>query len=357
MPQARNIDHFVGALQRRLGMGRGIERVGVLLTFGCAAAAIAIPLGVLLGASALWLTLWILSASIALGMIAAWRAWPTRLTAAIEGDRQFKLDDLLSTAWSIRRTGAVTDNSAAALLLHEARTACQTRSAKMLVTRRWGMARWVGLAIGVALVLTASAWWSVADSSGVEVAGNVGGGFLTPKELRHERPTSSQRIERGATPESRGETKTGEQFPDGTSSPQTGDSTQPLEDASSQADAHAGGGEGAGMGSAQTESRPTSPTALVGSQAATGADRATGLEEVSGVGGGRQSDEVNRDNEAESGEAGIVSDSVGHPAPPWASPHWRQDQSAATAAMRQGRVPDAYLDLVRAYFDQEPRTK
>jgi hypothetical protein len=36
---------------------------------------------------------------------------------------------------------------------------------------------------------------------------------------------------------------------------------------------------------------------------------------------------------------------------PWQSASWSADRAAAVEALRSGRVPDAYRDLVRAYFD------
>ena len=38
------------------------------------------------------------------------------------------------------------------------------------------------------------------------------------------------------------------------------------------------------------------------------------------------------------------------PAPPWSSPSWRADGEAAGEAVRSGRVPEAYRDVVTEYF-------
>ena len=39
--------------------------------------------------------------------------------------------------------------------------------------------------------------------------------------------------------------------------------------------------------------------------------------------------------------------------PPWRSPTWPADRDAALNALTSGRVPDAYRDLVREYFDAD----
>jgi hypothetical protein len=38
-------------------------------------------------------------------------------------------------------------------------------------------------------------------------------------------------------------------------------------------------------------------------------------------------------------------------AAPWTSDRWPADRAAALQAVQDGRVPDAYRDLVRDYFD------
>jgi hypothetical protein len=39
--------------------------------------------------------------------------------------------------------------------------------------------------------------------------------------------------------------------------------------------------------------------------------------------------------------------------PPWASPSWPADRAAAGEAVRSGRVPDPYRDVVSAYFNAD----
>jgi hypothetical protein len=41
------------------------------------------------------------------------------------------------------------------------------------------------------------------------------------------------------------------------------------------------------------------------------------------------------------------------PAPVWESQGWADDRGAAEAAVQSGRVPDAYRDLVRGYFQAD----
>jgi hypothetical protein len=57
------------------------------------------------------------------------------------------------------------------------------------------------------------------------------------------------------------------------------------------------------------------------------------------------------------GGAGVSGQTAGHgdrqrPAPPWATQQWPSAQQGAEAALRDGRVPPEYHDLVRAYFDR-----
>jgi hypothetical protein len=342
-----DIDRFIRAVRWRLGLARALERVGLFLAGGAVMAAILIPVQILMGGRPWWLTVGLLGLGAALGLIAGWRSWPTRLAAAMEADQQFQLDDLLSSVWLAERGGGVADAPWRTMLLAEGAARCQSLRPGGLVVRRWGAGRWGGVTLGMALVLTISAWWSMPGMNRAEAMADGGAGFLRPGELQVDRPIwrtpADDFHQRAAAPPSRGESDTGRRMADSNPSLANEPKNKALPSGAPRQGTSATAS--AGPGSAQTDHReaaaPDRPTFTHAMRPA----NATGP----AAGGSAAPNEPT--DAAASPESATMSDTKPTPpAPPWASDHWASDRARAEAAVREGRVPDAYRAMVGAYF-------
>jgi hypothetical protein len=106
----------------------------------------------------------------------------------------------------------------------------------------------------------------------------------------------------------------------------------------------------AGVGAAQSDDAAT--VAALGNDDRNTSATAAVQGERDAVGGG------GRSLAGESGEsvaAGIVRPADTSRTAPWQRAGWRDDQAAAVEALRARSVPDAYRDVIRAYFDVEDK--
>jgi hypothetical protein len=103
-----------------------------------------------------------------------------------------------------------------------------------------------------------------------------------------------------------------------------------------------------GGGSAQSTAKPT-----VGvNDPATGGAGKTGTGNSTSAGGSGGTTDAAANNGGGGATAG-ANTKARRPAPVWQAENWAADREAARAAIRGGRVPDAYRDLVREYFERE----
>jgi hypothetical protein len=121
--------------------------------------------------------------------------------------------------------------------------------------------------------------------------------------------------------------------------------------ATNEASRNGAGGAQEGSGAGAGHSASKGGTATPRNPVAGGNAKANGdVGVTSGGGGGTASD---------GGNKGAASGATGGPnqprraAPVWRGEGWPADQDAARTAIRDGRVPDAYRDLVRDYFERE----
>jgi hypothetical protein len=157
MSQHRSVaEVFVSAVHRRMVMIGTLEKFGVGVLVGSLMAALLVPL-------ASWQALptfpiLLCSALVALltGSVLTALRWPTRQSAAVEADRQLKLDDLLSSV--VVEVEVETNNlqdgfARAVMVMANAR--CAAHSPSEVIFRRFGMGSWgaIGLAMSVAIAL------------------------------------------------------------------------------------------------------------------------------------------------------------------------------------------------------------
>jgi hypothetical protein len=337
-------ERFLRAVHLRMVLLRGVERIGICLLGGCAVALILMPIliwrgqgtgefvGVTLGAAAL----------AGLGWAVAVR--PTKLAAAMEADQQLRLSDLLGTALALRRESAVDEIGRTVLAMAEAR--CAQASPSAVVLNRLGTRSWGGIALAGALVL------------GVSL---MGGKDRSEARAAAAAPRTWQEIEAAqekdnvarfaSTPDLRRAKSGGGDDDDPLNSPAVPQEQSSGSVAANEASRNGAGGaqEGSGAGAGQSASK--GGTATPRNSVAGGNAKTNGtVGETSGGGGGTASEGGNKG----AGLGGTAGENQPRrPAPVWRAQGWPADQDAARTAIRDGRVPDAYRDLVRDYFERE----
>jgi hypothetical protein len=349
-PPAPTLDGFLGAVHQRWVIVRGLERVGLCVLTACAVGAVLVPILMWRGRPALPVALVVLGLGAACGLVLAVARRPSRFDAAAEADRQLDLADLLTTALA---AGAGTSGAAdlwAGAVLAMADARCRALSPNDVVLHRLGVRAWGGIGVATGLVLTLGLMSTTPadtradraarpDPARRDAAVAVDPSRDAPQHWTVSRPDAAPA---GADPA--GERPFRDPGPADPASDDPG------------AGAPDGGGEttvasdpsGQGGGASRTPNGDTGPAARPPGSADAVADRDPSHDagRASAGGAGRAS------SGAPDGPAGSTAGADGSaPAvPPWSAPAWPADRAAAAEALRAGRVPDAYHDLVRDYF-------
>jgi hypothetical protein len=326
---------FVRAVHRRLLLVRAAERVGWCALAACAAGLALTPVLLWRGQSALGVAAALLAGSMVAGVSWAVARPPTRLQAAVEADRQLRLHDLIGTALAIledTRFGVPSDDP----WMHSALAAAEARVRQVrpseVVLARWGRRAWGGLGLATALLLTLATL-----SSNPEVT----------QATQETTPAQAALTDAGApaplapTPEDRRIAQdSGVQDHSATEAPQGLPQAPPKNSrerengaAGQDADATAStGGAQRAQTPHATVAPPPAPGAALTSSGA-GATRATGAAPT---------------------DAGGTAASAARVVAPWQdSTAWQASTEQAQEALRSGRVPDEYRDLVGAYFQPQ----
>ncbi len=326
MSSTPRFDRFVTAVHRRAVAVRLIEGFGAGVGVGAGLALFIILIQLRDGVH--WQGIAIFGAFPAVcSAIAWWRDRPSRLAAVIEADRQLKLDDLLSSAMTAK------DDAFGHAVRAMAERACLSLSPSQVILNRFGVRAWggIGLAWATVIILVLLAGngadsragdRSLATSSGVSAKS----GEMTASSAEHlagaeqgaddPRNTGSTDVEPSTTGQA---SKTGSKVGDAST--------------------------GSGGGHAETGSSRVAPTE---SHAATGGATSPNGETAGGTGAGRP-------GTGSTTSGGLGGSRADRSAAPWRSDHWPADRATALQSVRDGRVPDAYRDLVRDYF--EPNQK
>ena len=333
-------ERFVRRAHRRWVAWRAVERAGLTVLGACA---LSLPL-----IAVLWLegepALRAVAPVLAIGALvgAVWGAVnrPTLLGTAAEADRQFNLHDLLGTALTLSRCTHV-DDPMRGTIVALADERCRHAAASRLVLNKLGARTWGGIGLATALVLTL-ALMTASPATPVAHADDAGRAFVargsqnsratapTMPRMSPDRIATSSRSSDAAPTPARGDQTHG----DAPSSP-----TRAATDAPHSAD-------GAGSAAGQSASRDASTPRPV----APGDDGPTGSTPGVGDGGARDTRPIASDDRAGTGVARPMQSA--RETPPWRSPTWETDRARAMRDVERGDVPDAYRDLVRAYFQE-----
>jgi hypothetical protein len=330
--QCSQLLRFVRAVHRRLVVLRAVESAGVGMA--CAAAG-----ALLLAAALLWQgrnAMPLCAGALAIGA-AAGLAWgcirrPRLMDAAVEADRQLELADLLASAMS--SLGRRDDPwHGAVVVLAEQR--CQTLSASAVMLARFGGRAWGGIGLAAALLLTIGAMSALpAESRARQPAGRALDIEQPVAHLEMAAPNQTSPAAADANKVQRGE---GSEKADD----RTVASSLPPQGATRRGD-EAGGGSISSKTSASVPDSPA-PAAAKGNAD----DRATAA--GSGAGGAAHSPVPG----GQAGEGVGGSSGVSPPTSPTQMPAAVSDRDAAERAVRDGRVPDAYRDVVQQYFRED----
>ena len=343
-----NLMRFVRRVHRRLVLVRAGERsgacVGVASIFACALASVAL----MQGRDAMQLVLPMLGIGAMIGIIWGVVRRPTRFDAILEADRQLDLSDLLATAYAQRNT----DDPWQRAVVATADARCRSLSASQVIVHRYGGRAWGGIGLAAAMGLTLALLSGVPQDSRARAmaskslpaaAGQVNAEATDAAATSSSSSPSRPRDEMNPASRSGSRTITETDANDSDAAQQSMPD-KPLTRAG--ADSRAGAGEKRGQSTAASGDalpRPANPIDHVSPSNAAAAP----------AGGGAASDTsgaAHARDQSGGGKALSANANARENSPPWSSPSWDADRAAAGEAMRSGRVPDGYRDIVSEYF-------
>jgi hypothetical protein len=341
-------EQFVRRVHRRYVLLRLLERTGLGILGGCAAA---MPL---LGI-ALWrglATLPLAATAVVLGAVAgAWWGFisrPSTLAAAIEADRQLDWADLMSSAMAVQSRSQ--DDPWVGVVTAAADARCRGVGPSAVVLNRLGARAWGGIGLAAALVAVLGLIPTYAIST---QAGDIPG---SAKNLIAG-PDSQEQQGRSGTRSVARRTPTQEEPDDPGASRMNGVEPIPQQESgraksAASDDRHRENSNpdpnGQGKGASHSNAPTVDPRNR--SQAGTGS-RVASAEGNPADGVGEASARAGEGSGASGQAAGSNRDRV-RPAPPWKSADWAVHSQHAADAIDSGRIPDAYRDMVRGYFER-----
>lgn len=365
-----HLDRFIRAVHRRATLLRIVERAGLGLFIGTM---LTLMLTLLLwwqGRPAMAVSLVSGGCGLAAGLAWGILQRPSSLEAALLADRQLRLDDLLATAICVSQASDEMDPWARTVVaIAEARVS--KISPSEVVLARLGLRAWSGIGLASALAITLAALASSPGDSRANTGRSetTGDGAAATSADRH-RPLmllapESPRVAniRPGGPEERSEGNPPEAIP---STPSKNADTQPAGKGNDLAAPSPGDGSvKAGAGQASTSqqagtSRPSEAARQPRPETAPDGvppDRSQSrpiksATQTSAAGAGSSDDSVNKTPGMTRGTSGGMS-KPGAPIPPWKSNSWTSDVKNAQQAIEADRIPAAYRDLVRDYFERK----
>jgi hypothetical protein len=339
---------FIRRVHRRYAILRILERTGLGILWGCAAALPLLAIVLWRGFPALPLATAALSIGAVAGMVYGLMTRPTVMAAAMEADRQLGWADLLSSAMSVSRR--LPDDAWAGVVVQLADARCRAAAPSSVVLNRLGARAWggIGLATSLVIVLGLLPSYAVSTRAGDNQAStkNPFAAMETPeqqpqsgsKSFTHRTPTQEDPDDPRASRV--GETEALAKSQSGEPNPSLSDDHHPQNSPSDP--------NGHGTGASHSDARANSGLKPV--QKGTQSKVASANGTPSG-GVGTSSNEAGAEKKP-SGEAAGTSPQSSRQAPPWHSANWATQSQQAMDALDSGRIPDAYRDIVRGYFQR-----
>jgi hypothetical protein len=338
-------ERFLRAVHRRMVVLRALERLGLCILGGCSVALVLMPILIWRGQGTGELLAAVLGVSGVAGAGWGLASRPTKLAAAMEADRQLGWSDLLGTALLLRRSE--TEMERTVLAMAEAR--CAGTAASAVVLNRLGVRGWGGIGLAGALVVGVSLFGGDPNR-----AAATGPRSWQEIEAMQERGNAARKSASADYRRARPGLGGDDDDPLNSTS-RTPDTASGVAAAANDAASNNGAGgaqEGTGAGAGQSSSRaggnkPDAHAAAGGDANANGANAG-----ATSAGGGGMASQSTANGGGRSGSS-AGANAARKAAPVWRGQGWPADQVAAQAAIQGGRVPDAYREMVREYFERE----
>lgn len=385
IPQTPHFNRFISVVHRRMVVLRGLERIGVCLLIGAVACLLWMAALLWRGQEMGWAPGVILGVAVVTGAIWGFMRRPTRFRAAMETDRQLKLNDLLSSAMGMRQSLAsqtrgagfeestrsrlrfresgapvdeenIDERTFSSIVLALADEACARSAVSGLRLHRLGARSWGGIGLAMALV-GAMAFLGADPSRSHGDQTQVATGPVGWQEIEDQKRAEAATRLPNAPDYRRPRAGTGgdEKDPINAGIPEAVGAKDPEKDpgkagAGSEASAGATASVGAGAASGSSQSPPsgTKPETPIGSTGSAEKPVTGGTQ--AGTGG---TGSANAGIDTSAGIDGGAASRTSRPTPVWRSSEWPAAQKSAREAVAGNRVPDAYRDLVRDYFERE----
>lgn len=280
--------------------------------------------------------LWLMGLGAFAGGIWGWVHRPSLLQTAILIDKQLGLHDLLSTSLSSQQWG---DDAFHGIIQEQAMQRCLSISPNELVLRRLGSRQWGGIGLAGAIVFTVGLMSGQVAPIQAQRDGSAGGPESIVLESALEKRTQTAVAQPWNSPQP-SENKRVASNEDSDALGRNGATRNAEGNSTGRSTAAEDSGSAAGRThEARVPTLETSRNSISDALAGT----------VPGSGGpavttGGTADPSGYSQPSPAGPA----------APPWESQSWPQHSARATQQITSGRVPDAYRDMVREYFRQDP---
>src|SRR5450432_2221370 len=325
------LEEFIQRVQRRWIAWRIAE-------FAAIGAAIAAGIGFFIVAILMWQSqaaiipaMILLCIGAAAGAIWALIHRPTFLQTAIEADKQLNLHDLLSTAIRIETS----DEAFASVVIAQAEKTCRGISPNELILRRMGSRAWGGIGIFAALLLT------LAMMSGQPIVSEAKSAI----EMQQAKNTSVEnKTEQASAKFAESQIQNNKIKEEQTRSDFGNSSSANHRSANDAVKNNSAGSTAARSNDARAESLEKIAGKNVTSENSQG---------MPSAGNGNESLNPMKSDAliASPGASAGLSKSI----PPWQAGNWSADRAAAERDIQANKIPDAYRDLVRDYFNLPAR--
>ena len=342
---------FVRAVHVRYVVIRMAERAGLGVLAGCLAAGPLLAIALYRGVPVMVAALTAIVLGMLVGGIHGWVNRPTELQSALEADRQLGWSDLLGTVLTMEAKSP--EDPWIGVIRAEADFRSAAVSPETILLRRLGARAWGGIGLAMAVVIVLGLFPTFSTPTSAEARGpssprswadlqqapqtSSGSATNSHRTAQQQDPDDPNATRLGSADDSHVRHSDSPAASDGGGSNQSRASNDP-------------NGTGSGASQSPTARTPGIPTITAGTDRNGSAAQGAPAE-----GTGRSSTAAGRGPESASGTAGGAADSAD--VPPWESADWKQDVQRAQNAIGTGRLPDAYRDLVRDYFDRAPATQ
>jgi hypothetical protein len=313
------------------------ECAGIGLLAGCGGALLLLPILLWRGEPGQTVAAILPTAGAIIGALAGLRRRPNLRQVAQLADVRLATADLLATAFALRGSTDPWD----ATILQMASAYSVGLSPALIVPYRLGRRAWWGILLAVVSVMTLGLFSITTTSNRAEAAT---ASHASDHSSKWETVDSVARMPiQVGTPSAR--EARAETTPDSFSGPNSNAMTSDDQGTASPdhstrdgggATATGGGSARSDVANAMVQPKNTSTAAQYSANDGVPASAGDGHEVRSSAGQGTT--------------AGQVETQGSQPVPPWSSNGWPAAQSAAFNAIQDGRVPDAYRNLVRDYF-------